>query len=310
MRNVSSAAALAALSLLALLSGCKNDKPAPIAEQAPPPASASASAPLAAGEVSYVVAPDGKVSVGIDAPLEKFKGETKKLGGWFRFDPKKLGAATGTVSASLLELKTMTFGDKDKDETQTEHVQNWFELGDDVKTKRPKDFENYKSVLFTLDAIESVMPSADLTQVPEKDGVRTVTLKAKGTLWVHSRPAPKTVELEVVFKGSPTMPTELRFKTKAPLHVSLASHDVKPRDTAGKFLDGTLSVIGKKLDDDAQVQVEGVAMHDANAKAAASASAEAGAMVKTWQAMPPAPTPSASASAPASTAAPAPTKGS
>lgn len=285
------------------LVACK-DKPAPIAEQAPPPASASASAPLAAGEVSYVVAADGKVSVGIDAPLEKFKGETKKLGGWFRFDPKKLAGATGTVTASLLDFKTMTFGDKDKDETQTEHVQNWFELGDDVKTKRPKDFENYKNVLFTIDAVESVAPSADLMQVPEKDGVRTVTLKARGTLWVHSRPATKTVELEVAFKGSPTMPTELRFKSKAPLHVSLAAHNVKPRDTAGKFLDGTLSVIGKKLDDDAQVQVEGVATHDPNAKAAASASAEASAMVKTWQAMPaPAAT---SAAAPAGSASAAP----
>lgn len=305
MRNVSpSAAVLAALPLVVGPVACKNDKPAPIAEQAPPPAAASASAPLGAGEVSYVVAQDGKVTVGIDAPLEKFKGETKKLGGWFRFDPKKLGAATGTVTASLLDFRTMTFGDKDKDETQTEHVQNWFELGDDVKAKRPKDFENYRNVLFTIDAVESVSPSADLLQVPEKDGARTVTLRARGTLWVHSRPAAKTVELEVTFKGSPTMPTELRFKSKAPLHVSLAAHDVKPRDTAGKFLDGTLSVIGKKLDDDARVEVEGLATHDPNAKAAASASAEASAMVKTWQAMP---APAGSSAAPAGSASAAPT---
>lgn len=269
------------------LVACKNDKPAPIAEQAPPPASASASAPLAVGEASYVIRADGKVSVGIDAPLEKFKGETKKLGGWFRVRPNKLDASTGTITASLLEFKTMTFDDKDKNESQTEHALNWFEVGDDVKAKRPKDFDNYKEVLFQIDAIESVTPSADLTQVPEKDGLRTVTMKAKGTLWVHSRPAPKTVLVELAFKGSPTMPSEVSFKTKEPVHVSLAAHDVKPRDTAGKFLDGTLSVIGKKLDDDAQVNVEGSATHDPGAKVAASASAMASAMVAGWQAMPP-----------------------
>lgn len=277
------------------LAACKNDKIAPIAEQAPPPASASASAPLAVGEASYVVRAEGKVSVGIDAPLEKFKGETRKLGGFFRVQPKKLDASTGTITASLLEFKTMTFDDKDKNETQTEHALNWFEVGDDVKAKRPKDFDNYKNVLFQIDTIESVTPSTDLTQVPEKDGVRTVTMKAKGTVWVHSRPAQKTVVVELAFKGSPTMPTEVSFKTKEPVHVSLAAHDVKPRDTAGKFLDGTLSVIGKKLDDDAQVHVEGSASHDPGAKVAASASAMSSAMAQGWQAMP---TPPAASAAP------------
>ncbi len=277
------------------LAACKNDKIPPIAEQAPPPASASASAPLAVGEASYVVRAEGKVSVGIDAPLEKFKGETRKLGGFFRVQPKKLDASTGTITASLLEFKTMTFDDKDKNETQTEHALNWFEVGDDVKAKRPKDFDNYKNVLFQIDTIESVTPSTDLTQVPEKDGVRTVTMKAKGTVWVHSRPAQKTVVVELAFKGSPTMPTEVSFKTKEPVHVSLAAHDVKPRDTAGKFLDGTLSVIGKKLDDDAQVHVEGSASHDPGAKVAASASAMSSAMVQGWQAMP---TPPAASAAP------------
>lgn len=263
------------------LIACK-EAPRAIAEQPPPPKTSS-SKPLEVGESSYLVRPQGKASVYIDAPLEKFKGDTQQLGGYLRVNPKKLDASSGTITASLVGFATHTFGDKDKDDTQTEHAHNWFEIGDDVKTARPKDFENYKDVVFRIDAIESVAPSADLAQVKEENGARTVTLKATGTLWVHGRPAKKSVTLEVAFKGPADAPTEVSFKTKTPLHVSLAAHDVKPRDTAGKFLDGALSVVGKKMDDDAQVSVEGSAARDADARAAASVSASASAMLRRYE---------------------------
>ncbi|MFI5301519.1 MAG: hypothetical protein ACHREM_25810, partial [Polyangiales bacterium] len=116
--------------------GCRNDQPKPVAEQAPPPKS-SASAALAVGDASYVIQTAGKVSVLIDAPLEKFKGETLSLGGFLRVNPTNLKAATGTITANLETFTTHTFGDKSKDETQTEHLHNWFEIGDDVKKARP-----------------------------------------------------------------------------------------------------------------------------------------------------------------------------
>ncbi|MBK7399597.1 MAG: hypothetical protein IPJ34_25900 [Myxococcales bacterium] len=277
------------------LAACKKDTPAPIAEQAPPPKTSS-SAALEVGESSYVVNADGKASVYIDAPLEKFKGESKRLGGYLRVNPKKLDASSGTLTVSLVEFTTHTFDDKDKNETQTEHAHNWFEIGDDVKTGRPNDYENYKEVVFRIDSIESATPSADLSQVKEENGVRTVTLKAKGTLWVHSRPAQKAVTIEVAFKGPAEAPTELTFKTKEPMHVSLSAHDVKPRDTTGKFLDGALSVVGKKMDDDAQVSVEGTAIRDASAKTAASVSASASAMLKRYEGAASASAPSPSSS--------------
>jgi hypothetical protein len=236
----------------------------------------------------------GKASVYIDAPLEKLRGETQQLGGYLRLNPRKLDASSGTLTASLLGFTTHTFGDKEKDETQTEHAHNWFEIGDDVKVGRPRDFENYQDVVFRIDAIESVSPSADLAQVKEENGARTVTLKANGTLWVHGRPAQKRVTIEVAFKGPAEAPTEVAFKTTAPMHVSLVAHDVKPRDAAGKFLDGALSVVGKKMDDDAQVSVEGTAARDPNAQAAASVSASASAMLRRYQDL------AASASAPSS----------
>lgn len=251
--------------------GCKKD-PLPIAEQEPPHATPPAKAPEI-GESSFAVRADGKVAVYIDAPLEKFKGETKRVGGFLRVNPQHLDLATGTITASLIDFTTHTFEDADKNATQTEHARNWFELGDDVKSGRPKDYENYKDATFKIDGVESVSPGVDLTVVPEDHGVRKVTLKVKGTLWVHSRPAPKAVTIEASFKGPADAPTELAFKLVEPMHVSLSAHDVKPRDATGKFLDGALKVVGKKLDDDAQLSIEGSATRDASTSAAPSASA-------------------------------------
>ncbi len=111
---------------------------------------------------------------------------------------------------------------------------------------------------------------------------------------MHSRPSVKSVVIEVSFKGPADAPTELSFKTKAPMHVSLSAHDVKPRDTTGKFLDGALSVVGKKMDDDAPVSVEGTPTRDATAKAAASVSASASALLKRYEGAAAASAPSAS----------------
>jgi hypothetical protein len=262
------------------LAGCKRERPQAIAEQAPP--KASASAPLAAGESSYLVRPAGLASVAIDAPLENFRGESKSLGGFFRLRPDALDRTSGIVTIGLEAFTTHTFADKDKDDTQTEHVHNWFEIGDDVKRERPVDFEHYKDVVFRIDGVESVAPSSDLAQVPEKDGARVVTLVARGTLWVHGRPAEKRAPLKITFRGPAAAPTEIAFESTADVVVSLAAHDVKPRDTAGKFLDGALSAVGKKLDDAAKVRISGGAGRasaqgpdaDAIVRTASSASAK------------------------------------
>jgi hypothetical protein len=243
-----------------VLAGCKNDRPEAIKETPPPPAISQQAVSL--GQRRFVIDAAGKTSITIDAPLEKFKGETTTMSGELRIDLGDLAKSVGQIDADLETLRTMTFGDKDQDESQTEHVHNWFEIGDDgpdsVKQKDPTKFADYKMAHFYVDSVDEASAKA-LTDVPEKDGTRVVTFKATGRLRVHGRDSKKTVRVEVTFKGPATAPTELSFRTLEPVVASLAEHDVKPRDTTGKFLDGTLSAIGKKLDDKAQVQVEGSA---------------------------------------------------
>lgn len=243
------------LSVCLLPFGCsKKDAEVQAAPPTPAPIAAAAK-PAAVGKKRFAVQEAGSVGVMIDAPLEKFKGETKKLSGVFDVDPSDLAASTGEVVADLDAFVTSTFQDADKNESQTEHAKNWFQIGADVEKAQRDDF---RMARFTLEKIEKSSVKS-LAEAKEEGGARTVHLTAHGTLRVHGRPSPKTVEVDVTFQGPPDAPTSLAFKTTAPLVASLSEHDVKPRDVAGKFLAGALEKVGKKIDDKAQISVQGSA---------------------------------------------------
>lgn len=254
-----------ALSLLTLF-GCSKKEPEVRAAPETPPSAVASAKPVAVGKRRFTIQEAGSVTVMIDAPLEKFHGETKKLSGVFDLDLQELARSTGEVSADLDAFVTSTFKDADKDESQTEHAKNWFEIGADVDKSFREDF---RMARFTIEKIEkSSAPS--LAAVKEEGGQRTVHFTARGTLRVHGRLAPKTVEVDVTFQGPPDAPTTIRFVTTAPVAVSLSEHDVKPRDVTGKFLAGALEKVGKKLDDKAQISVSGTAAMSAPASPVSS----------------------------------------
>ncbi len=260
MPSLTKRALALALPLCLVLAACSKKNEDVIAVSAPPPPASAK--PVAAKAARFTVDGSGKISVLIDAPLEKFKGHAKGLAGVIDVNPMDLEASTGEISADLDTFESHTFGDnKDKNETQTEHAQNWFELGEKVEKKVHDD---YKMARFILDKVESASVK-NLADAKEEGGVRKVHFKLAGQLRVHGRTAKKTVEIDVGFKGPPDAPTELSIVTTAPIVASLVEHDVKPRDEVGKFLAGTLETIGKKLDDKAQISVEAKAVRGAPA---------------------------------------------
>jgi len=270
MRMVGRTCLVAALCGSWSMTGCDRRPAPPSAEPAPSPVAAP-NTPLGDNESSYAVDAVGKATVSIEAPLEKFQGHTPALVGYLRLNPRRLDLSTGTIGANLAEITTHTFGAPDKDSTQTEHVRNWLEIGEDVKSKRPLEFERLRDAFFRIDHVEWVEPATDLTAVPERAGVRTVTIKVTGSFWLHGRRTTKVATLRVKFKGPPEAPTELSFESKSPMYVSLTAHDVKPRDSAGKFLAGALEAVGRKMDDEAGITIEGTAHRDASVAATASA---------------------------------------
>jgi hypothetical protein len=240
---------------LALMVGACDKKapdPAPIAASAPPVA-ASASA-VAMGKKRFAVQPEGKATFLIDAPLEKIKGEASKLSGVLDVNLDDLKASTGEVIVDLDTLATKTFDDAKKNSDQTEHSHNWLEIGKDVDAKTRDD---NKMVRFTIESMDA--PAKTLADVKEEGGARKVTFTATGTFRLHGRSAKKTTKVVVSFTGPPSAPTAIAFETAEPLIASLSEHDVKPRDNAGKFLNGALEVVGKKIDDKVQISISGAA---------------------------------------------------
>jgi polyisoprenoid-binding protein YceI len=227
--------------------GCKDEQ----AAQRVAPPSASASQPAAAGATRFAVAEQGKASFLIDAPLEKIKGRSGKLRGEITVDPTDLMTTRGEVDVDLMDLVTETFDDADKNKTQTGHAHNWMEIGDDVEPKRR---EENRFARFTIKSIENI--SSKLADAPEKNGERTVMVTARGDLWAHGVSSPKAIKLSAAFQGPPAAPTGIHLTTAEPLPLSLKEHDIKPRDVAGKFLNGALEKVGKKIDDTVQISLD------------------------------------------------------
>jgi polyisoprenoid-binding protein YceI len=253
MKRVCRTLCLAALPV-ATMAACSKDEP-PTARTAPPGNPASVGAPVnaapAAGQRRFELT-SGSATFLIDAPLEKIKGKATKVRGALDVDPNDLKTAKGQIEVDLDDLKTETFGDADKDTSQTGHAKNWLEIGNDVDAKKR---EENRWVKFTIKSIDDASPTK-LAAAEVKNGQRAVTVQATGDLWLHGVSSPKKVNVSLSLDGPAEAPTALRIVTTQPLKVSLKEHDVKPRDVAGKFLSGALEKIGQKIDDNVQVSLD------------------------------------------------------
>jgi len=214
-------------------------------------ASAPAAAAPAAGQRRFELA-SGTANFLIDAPLEKIKGRSTKVRGALTVDPSDLKTGKGQIEVDLDDLKTETFGDAEKDTSQTGHAKNWLEIGSDVEAKRR---DENRWVRFAIKAIDDANPTK-LAAAEAKNGQRNVTVQASGDVWLHGVSSSKKVNVTLTLDGPPEAPTSIRIVTTEPLKISLKEHDVKPRDLAGKFLSGALEKIGQKIDDTVQISLD------------------------------------------------------
>jgi len=238
-----------ALLLGVVTAGCSKKHQEATQRQAPP-ATASV-APNSAEAKAFAIAQSGKASFLIDAPLEKIRGEASGFRGSLRIDPENLSRSRGEIEVDLATLTTDTFDDKDKNARQTEHAHNWLGLGSDAPDQERRENQ---WVRFTIGSLTAV--PAKLADAPVNNGRRRIKAQVSGMLWLHGVAVPKAVEAEVSFGGPAEAPTDLEVSTISPLLISLRQHDVKPRDLAGKFLQGALEKIGDKIVDQVKVSFE------------------------------------------------------
>jgi len=259
------------LVLAVLAGGCKKgDEDA--APQPPMPSAApiaASSAMASAHSADYDIEPASKTAIDMPAPKERIKGETTAAKGILHVDVANLAMTRGDVFVDLNTFATHTFGDTDKDTTQTHHAHTWLQLDDMMKDAPAR--ERNRWVHFAIRSIDGLSATDIWKVAPTKvggDDVRSVTLVAHGDVELHSLPSKgqKDAALEVrvhVPAGSPegTKPTsiELVGKEGAPLQITLADHDVKPRDTEGILAQKAFGLLGTKVADVANVSVDLVA---------------------------------------------------
>jgi len=226
---------------------------------------ASSVAPSVAREsavvVKYALDPAGKTSIDMPAPKEHIKADTSAAAGELQIDLTNLASSRGEVKVDVTTLKTHTFDDAAKDTKQTEHALTWLEVGDKVT---PEVREKNRWVTFAIRSIDGASAS-NLTKVAsEKSGdgeVRVVTLHAHGDFLLHGHKVDKDAALEIRFHypaGAPAdaKPTLLDVTSKAPLHVVLAEHEVKPRDNLGAIAQSALGLLGTKVAETADVTLD------------------------------------------------------
>lgn len=214
--------------------------------------------------VKFAVDPKSSTSIDMPAPKEHIKAGTDAATGTIDVDFANLANTRGEVKADLTTLTTKTFGDAEKDKTQTGHARTWLEVADGEEGKLPDEVKAANR--YAVYAIRSVdnLSATDLSKVAAtKDGddeVRTVSATTHGEFLVHGHKVDRDADVDVAFHyapgSAPDKPKFLTIKSKKPLRATLADHDVKPRDGFGKIAKGAFNLLGTKVAETADITLD------------------------------------------------------
>ena len=242
--------------------GCQ-DKTAPTAPAASSLAPSMA-APTTNKVVKFAVDPKSSTSIDMPAPKEHIKAVTDAAAGTLDVDLMNLANTRGEIKADLFTLKTKTFDDQKKDESQTTHAKTWLEVGDGEDGKLPDELKNQNRwAVYAIRSIDN-LSATDLTKVAAtKDGaddVRTVTATTHGEFLIHGHKIDVPADVEIAFHypsgGAADKPTSLVVKSKKPFRTTLTDFDIKPRDGVGKIAKGAFNLIGTKVAETADVSLD------------------------------------------------------
>jgi len=252
---------LAVAVVAAFTAGCDDKKGGP--SPGPSASSVSTSASPSGKAMKFVIDPKSTTTIDMPAPSEHIKAATDGAAGTLEIDVTNLAATRGEVKADLASLVTKTFG-SDKDKTQTAHARTWLEVADGEEGKLADDVKaQHRWAVYAIRSVDH-LSATDLTKVPltKVDGgdARVVTATTHGDLLVHGHKVEREAEVEVTFRyapgGAAEKPTGIAVKSKKPLRVTLADHDVKPRDGFGKIAKGAFNLLGTKVADIADVTLD------------------------------------------------------
>lgn len=206
----------------------------------------SASGASEAGKAMRYTIDQARVEFELPARRGKPRGKLARVEGTIDFDPVHLERTRARLTADLLSL-TMSAGDED-DPLLLARAFDWLEL---AAERAPVERARDRYAVLNITAIEAG-PAAR-----EAVGRRAGRVVAHGDLTLHQFRVPVVLELDVELKladggGS----AALVIRTRKPLVVSLAAHDILPRDARGALLSTQLSTLGTEVGRDARVTAE------------------------------------------------------
>ncbi len=252
--------ALVSVAALGALAGCsKKDDAAEATPLAARATTLETSKAASAKTTTFTIDAMSKTTIDMPAPKEHIKAKTTAAAGSIEVDLANLANTRGEVKVDLTTLSTFTFGDKSKDEAQTEHARTWLEAVVDDKVK-----EENRYTVFAIRSIDGVDQPDASKIAPKREGdedIRTAMLTAHGDFLLHGRKSMKDAKLVARLHypaGAPAdaIPTSIEIKTAAPLRIVLAEHEVKPRDTFGKVAQGSFHLLGTKVAESADVSID------------------------------------------------------
>ena len=266
---------LGALSLVAALA-CSREEPPPERTEPWPAKPPEAPASLSA---KYVIESASATTFGVSTRKQKNTGSLPIAKGSFEVDLLDLTKTTGSVSVDVGAIRFSSFDDDRDNRAQAQRARSWLDVG----ASRPEAVrEKARWARFTITKIEK--PSATAAHLGKKQKrprpspldagdagdaslpspdaeVRRVTFDAVGDLLFHSYRVEAVAKLNADFfyedgASFDTKPVSVRIHSRSPLRVSLAAHDIKPRDSKGVVLSAELPILKRQVGREARVTVD------------------------------------------------------
>jgi len=228
--------------------GCR-EKPKRVVRTEPwlaPAVSASGASASEAGKPVRYTLEHAEVELELPAKRGKPRGKLSRVEGTIDLDPVHLEKSRARLTVDLLSLSLGSGGEDDP--ALLARAFDWLELGSE-RSSGDRARDRYAILNIT---------SLEPTGAPDESGKRrSARVVGHGDLTLHHFRVPVAVELDVELKaGDGGAADSLLIRTRWPLVVLLAAHDILPRDARGTLLPNQLSALGTEVGRDARVNAE------------------------------------------------------
>lgn len=252
--------------LLILCSGCSKDEPLETDFAEPRPAKPPLPETL---EATFEVASESRIEFSAPARHGNPSGYFSRVEGEIWVDLANLKQARATLRVDLRSVHMTAGEDPESSAAQSREAQRWLGAYD---RESPSLDERARWATFVLEAVDEpsaraaaegkrAEPSSSeaASELGTEGEVREVHLTARGALTLNAvrvrYVAPLTARFHYPAPAlSGALPDRLELSSRAPVRVSLLSHDIKPRNASGRVVATELRKLGNEVGREARIE--------------------------------------------------------